>query len=60
MNRIKKMLSELGWEPERVAMYNMSAGMGEAFARVAKEFTEIIRELGPSPGNAAAADKAAS
>jgi coenzyme F420-reducing hydrogenase delta subunit len=60
VNRVKKLLAELGWEPERVAMFNMSAGMGEKFAQVAKEFTETIRKLGPSPGNSGAMDKAAS
>jgi F420-non-reducing hydrogenase iron-sulfur subunit len=50
LNRVKKILSELGWEPERVAMFNMSAGMGERFAQVAREFTETIRKLGPGPG----------
>ncbi|MCF8076134.1 MAG: hydrogenase iron-sulfur subunit [Desulfotignum sp.] len=60
VNRVKKLLTELGWEPERVAMFNMSAGMGEAFAQVAKEFTETIKKLGPSPGRTGAMDKAAS
>jgi coenzyme F420-reducing hydrogenase delta subunit len=41
-------------------MYNMSAGMGETFARVAQEFTEIIRKLGPSPGRTGVDDRAAS
>jgi coenzyme F420-reducing hydrogenase delta subunit len=41
-------------------MYNMSAGMGEAFAQVAKEFTETIKKLGPNPGRTGAMDKAAS
>ncbi|MEE4363882.1 MAG: hydrogenase iron-sulfur subunit [Desulfotignum sp.] len=51
VDRVKKVLSELGWEPERVAMVNMSAGMGEKFAETAREFTETIKKLGPSPGN---------
>ncbi|HKL00813.1 MAG TPA: hydrogenase iron-sulfur subunit [Desulfotignum sp.] len=50
VDRVKKQLTELGWEPERVAMVNMSAGMGETFAQVAREFTETIKKLGPSPG----------
>jgi F420-non-reducing hydrogenase iron-sulfur subunit len=61
VNRVKKILTELGWEPERVAMVNMSAGMGEYFARIAREFTETIRKLGPCPGKFAGTnDKAAS
>ncbi len=50
VDRVKKILTELGWEPERVAMVNMSAGMGEKFAETAREFTETIKKLGPSPG----------
>ncbi|MCF8092144.1 MAG: hydrogenase iron-sulfur subunit [Desulfotignum sp.] len=50
VNRVKKMLTELGWEPERVAMVKLSAGMGEQFAETARKFTETIRKLGPGPG----------
>lgn len=47
--KVQKILEDLGWEKERVAMINMSAGMGERFARTALEFTEKIKNLGPSP-----------
>lgn len=47
--QVQKILEDLGWESERVAMMNMSAGMGEYFAETALEFTERIRNLGPSP-----------
>ncbi len=46
---VQKVLEELGWEKERVEMIRMSAGMGELFARTAHEFTEKIKQLGPSP-----------
>jgi F420-non-reducing hydrogenase iron-sulfur subunit len=46
---VKKLLAELGIEPERVEMYNMSSAMGPRFAEVATEFTERIKQLGPSP-----------
>jgi coenzyme F420-reducing hydrogenase delta subunit len=46
---VQKYLEELGWETERVAMINMSAGMGEFFARTALEFTKKIKQLGPNP-----------
>jgi F420-non-reducing hydrogenase iron-sulfur subunit len=46
---VKKLLGELGLEPERVEMYNMSSAMGPRFAEVANEFTERIKALGPSP-----------
>ena len=45
----KKLVAELGIEAERVEMFNMSSAMGAEFAKVAQEFTERIRELGPSP-----------
>ncbi|MEH0022581.1 MAG: hydrogenase iron-sulfur subunit [Desulfobacter sp.] len=47
--RVQKFLEDLGWETERVAMLNMSAGMGEHFAKTAREFTEKIKTLGPNP-----------
>ncbi len=46
---VKKLLPEMGLEPERVEMYNMSSAMGPRFAEVATEFTERIRALGPNP-----------
>lgn len=46
---IQTFLEQIGWEKERLAMMNMSAGMGEKFARTAIRFTESIRQLGPSP-----------
>jgi F420-non-reducing hydrogenase iron-sulfur subunit len=46
---VKKLLGELGLEPERVEMYNLSAAEGPRFAEIAREFTARIRGLGPSP-----------
>lgn len=46
---VQTYLEQIGWEKDRLAMINMSAGMGEAFARTAEDFTRVIRELGPSP-----------
>jgi len=48
---VKKLLEEIGIEPERLAMVTMSAGMGTRFAQIASEFTEEIRKLGPNPVN---------
>lgn len=45
----KTLLAEVGLEPERLEMYTMSSAAGPEFARVATEFTERIRRLGPSP-----------
>jgi len=46
---VQKLLNDIGIGSERLAMFKMSAGMGERFAEVAKEFTETIRALGPTP-----------
>ena len=46
---VKKLVGELGLEPERIEMYNLSAAQGTRFAEIAREFTGRIRELGPSP-----------
>ena len=47
--RVKKILTDLGIEPERVEMYNLSAAQGPRFAEIAREMTERIRAMGPSP-----------
>jgi len=44
---VRQILESIGVEPDRVAMYNLSAGMGPRFAEIAREMTEKIRELGP-------------
>jgi coenzyme F420-reducing hydrogenase delta subunit len=46
---VKKILKDLGIEEDRVAMYNLSASQGPRFAEIAREMTEKIRALGPSP-----------
>ncbi len=46
---VKNLLNYIGVEEERVEMYNMSAADCLRFAEVAKEMTERIRKLGPSP-----------
>ena len=45
----KRILEDAGIGGERLEMYNMSAAMGPRFAEVAREMTEKIRKLGPSP-----------
>lgn len=51
MNYIKKTLEQMGVEPERVEMFNLSAAQGTVFVENAKNFTERIKGLGPSPFN---------
>ena len=49
VDKTKQLLDEIGIGGERVEMYFVSGGMGETFARVAKEMTERIRALGHNP-----------
>jgi coenzyme F420-reducing hydrogenase delta subunit len=49
VGQVKKILTELGLEPERVEMYNLSAAQGPRFAEIAREMTDKILKLGPSP-----------
>ena len=49
---VRNLLQEMGFEPQRLSMVTMSAGMGTRFAQIAKEFTEQIRQLGPNPAYA--------
>jgi len=51
VNYVKKALEEIGLEPGRVEMFNLSAGEGPRFAEIAIEMDNRIRELGPSPLN---------
>ena len=45
----KKLLKEVGIEPERLEMYNISASNSVLFAKAADEMTERARKLGPNP-----------
>ncbi len=45
----KTLLDEAGLGGSRLEMYNMSSAQGQRFAEVAREMTEKIRALGPSP-----------
>ena len=46
---VQKTLKELGVEPERVQMYNLSSAQGARFAEIAEEMVENIKGLGPTP-----------
>jgi F420-non-reducing hydrogenase iron-sulfur subunit len=43
------MLEDLGIEPERFRLEWVSASEGQRFAELIEEFTNDIKELGPSP-----------
>lgn len=48
---MKRYLKEIGIEPERLRLEWISAAEGQKFARVAREFVEEIRRLGPLRGD---------
>ncbi len=47
--RAQDLLAEIGLEPERVEMFNMSAAMAAEFVAAATDMTERIAEMGPNP-----------
>ncbi len=46
---LQGILEEVGFEKERVRMFNIAASDGPGFAQAATEMTETIRQLGPNP-----------
>jgi len=62
--RARKILQQLGLEPERLEMYFVSGGMGATFARIAQGMTARAAAFGPNPlrsrSNAASGDVVAS
>lgn len=49
MKQAKRLLEEVGIEPERVEMYNIGASDAPKFAAACDEMTQRARDLGPSP-----------
>ncbi|MHC4117603.1 MAG: hydrogenase iron-sulfur subunit [Planctomycetota bacterium] len=45
---VKRLLGEVGIEPERIDMFNLSSAMGGRFAEIVEEMTKRIKELGPA------------
>jgi F420-non-reducing hydrogenase iron-sulfur subunit len=46
---LKVMLEDMGIEQNRLRLEWVSSGEGEKFARVVREMTEELKQLGPSP-----------
>jgi F420-non-reducing hydrogenase iron-sulfur subunit len=46
---LQTLLENIGLEPERVRMYNLSSAMAARFVEVAKEMAETIGSLGKNP-----------
>lgn len=51
VERVYTILEQIKIGPDRIRMFNLSAGEGERFASYANEFVEQVRGLGPSPIN---------
>lgn len=49
VNKVKKDFAQMGIEPERVEMFNLSSSEGPRFAAIAREMVERVLKLGPSP-----------
>ena len=45
---VKRLLEEVGMDPQRVEMFNLSSAMGGQFAKIVEEMTERIMALGPT------------
>jgi F420-non-reducing hydrogenase iron-sulfur subunit len=54
VNKLKKDFTQMGMEPERLEMFNLSSSDGPRFAAIAKEMAERAYKLGPSPVKKAA------
>ena len=49
IERVRQLLDEIGIEPERLEMFNLSSAEGHRFAAIATEMSQRIARLGPSP-----------
>ena len=47
--KVKKDFEQMGFEPERLEMFNLSSSEGPRFVAIAKEMAERAYKLGPSP-----------
>ena len=53
VERVYEILKQINIGPDRIRMYNLSAGEGAKFAAFPSEFVDQVSELGPSPINLA-------
>jgi F420-non-reducing hydrogenase iron-sulfur subunit len=49
VERAKKFLEEIGLEPERLEMFNLSSAEGPRFAEIVGIMSQRLAKLGPSP-----------
>jgi coenzyme F420-reducing hydrogenase delta subunit len=46
---VKKLLVTLGFDPDRLEMFNLSAAQGPRWAEICTQFIGKVRAFGPSP-----------
>lgn len=49
VERAKQLLAEIGIEPQRLEMFNLSSAEGPRFAEIVTEMSQRLARLGPSP-----------
>ncbi len=49
VERAKKLLEEIGLEPERLEMFNLSSAEGTRFAEIVTEMSQRLKRLGKNP-----------
>lgn len=49
VEHIKQLMLQIGLEPERIEMFNLSSAMAQQFADAATSLTEQVIDLGPNP-----------
>jgi len=49
VNKLKRDFAEMGFEPERLEMFNLASSDGPRFADIVTEMVERTLKLGPSP-----------
>jgi coenzyme F420-reducing hydrogenase delta subunit len=49
VERAQQILGEIGLEPERLQMYNLSSAEGGRFAEIVREMSDRLEKLDPSP-----------
>ena len=54
VGRARQLLGEIGLEPERLEMFNLSSAEGPRFAEIVSTMVQRLKKLGPSPLRAGA------
>jgi coenzyme F420-reducing hydrogenase delta subunit len=49
VERARQLLAEIGLEPERLEMFNLSSAEGIRFAEIVTTMSQRLKQLGPSP-----------